>query len=202
MEWITERGDNAPGSPVLSGPLYEWPFVYSESLRRLRSASMGTRKRPEGTVPWIPGFRYSALLPALSLNLLVRDTSRAADFYRDVMNGEVHYLDIDFAAVRAGTVEIMLHADHTHDTHPWFADLATGQTRGLGSQFRLLGVLDPDEVAKRAKDHGAVIIEEPANKGHGWREVLVRDPDGYEWAIGVLVPPAKGPFGPQPAPQT
>ncbi len=34
------------------------------------------------------------------------------------------------------------------------------------------------------------------DKGHGWREVCVRDPDGYEWAVGVLIDPAKGPFGP------
>ena len=39
---------------------------------------MGMRKRPDGMVPWMPGFRYGALLPELSLNLVVRDTERAA----------------------------------------------------------------------------------------------------------------------------
>jgi uncharacterized glyoxalase superfamily protein PhnB len=161
---------------------------------------MGTRKRPDGTVPWIPGFRYGALLPPLSLNLLVTDTERSAAFYRDVLGAELHYLDVDFAAVRVGPAEVMLHADHTHDEHPWHEDLQAGKMRGLGAQLRVLGVLDPDEVERRAREHGAAVVAPPANKGHGWREVLVRDPDGYEWAVGILVPPAKGPFGPQPAP--
>ena len=161
---------------------------------------MGTRKRPEGTVPWMPGFRYGALLPALSLNLLVRDTSASVAFYRNVLKAEAHYQDIDFAAVRVGNAEVMLHADHTHDSHPWHPQLVSGQTRGIGAQVRLLGVLDPDEVEQLARDHGAEVAVPTANKGHGWREVLVRDPDGYEWAIGVLVPPATGPAGPQAAP--
>lgn len=162
---------------------------------------MGIKKRPEGTVPWMPGFRYGALLPALSLNLLVQDTERAANFYRDVFQAEIHYQDIDFAAARVGPAEVMLHADHTHDGHPWVnGELAQGTPRGVGSQFRVLGI-DPDELHARALEHGATVIRAPENKGHGWREVLVRDPDGYEWACGVLVPPATGPFGPQPAPQ-
>jgi uncharacterized glyoxalase superfamily protein PhnB len=161
---------------------------------------MGTKKRPEGTMPWMPGFRYAALLPALSLNLIVRSTERSAAFYRDVFQAEVHYQDIDFAAVRAGNVEVMLHADHTHDNHPWHIPLSEGKARGLGAQFRVLGVIDPDALYERAIKHDATIVAPPENKGHGWREVLVRDPDGYEWACGVLVPPAAGPFGLQPVP--
>ena len=156
---------------------------------------MGTRLRPEGTMPWMPGFRYGALLPPLALNLLVRDTERAAAFYRDVLDAEVHYRDIDFAAVRVGPAEVMLHADHTHDEHPWSADLAEGATRGVGAQLRLLGI-DPDAVEARAREHGAQLVAPATDKGHGWRETLVRDPDGYEWAVGVLIEPAKGPFGP------
>jgi len=160
---------------------------------------MGTRKRPEGAMPWMPGFRYGALLPPLSLNLLVRDTERAAAFYREVFEAEIHYQDTDFAAARVGPVEVMLHADHTHDEHPWHEALLAGERRGLGAQFRLLGI-DPDALEARARAAGAEVALAAANKGHGWREVLIRDPDGYEWACGVLVEPATGPFGPQPAP--
>lgn len=158
------------------------------------------RLRPEGTVPWMPGFRYGALLPALSLNLIVQDTERSVAFYRDVFQAEVHYRDIDFAAVRVANVEVMLHADHTHEDHPWHAALKDGTPRGVGAQFRVLGVIDPDDLYARAQQYGATVVAPPVNKGHGWREVLVRDPDGYEWACGILVPPATGPFGPQPAP--
>lgn len=145
--------------------------------------------------PWMPGYRYGALLPPLSLNLIVRDTERAAHFYQQVFQAEVHYVDVDFAAVRVGPAEVMLHADHTHDEHPWHEQLAAGVARGVGAQMRLLGI-DPDAVQARAIEAGATIVREVTDKGHGWREVLVRDPDGYEWAVGVLIPPATGPQRP------
>jgi len=154
---------------------------------------MGTKLR-QGD-PWMPGFRYGALLPPLSLNLIVADTERSAVFYRDVFAAEVHYRDVDFAALRVGPAEVMLHADHTHDTHPWFPRLKDGAPRGIGAQVRVLG-MDPDEVERRARAAGATVAVPTQDKGHGWREVLVRDPDGYEWAVGVLIPPATGPLGP------
>jgi catechol 2,3-dioxygenase-like lactoylglutathione lyase family enzyme len=143
----------------------------------------------------MPGYRYGALLPPFSLNLLVSDTERSCAFYRGVFDAEVHYRDVDFAAVRVGPVEVMLHADHTHDTHPWYADLHAGANRGLGAQLRVLGI-DPDETERRAHAIGATVAVQTADKGHGWREVCVRDPDGYEWSVGVLIPPATGPLGP------
>ncbi|PJF40345.1 MAG: hypothetical protein CUN54_05630 [Phototrophicales bacterium] len=158
-----------------------------------RGERMGRKLRTGD--PWMPGFRYGALLPPLSLNLIVRDTEQAANFYRAVFEAEVHYQDIDFAAVRVGPAEVMLHADHTHEDHPWHEQLASGAVRGLGAQIRLLGI-DPDAVEQHAREHQAQVVKPATDKGHGWREVLVRDPDGYEWAVGVLIPPAKGPFGP------
>jgi uncharacterized glyoxalase superfamily protein PhnB len=146
--------------------------------------------------PWMPGFRYGALLPPFSLNLMVADVARSVAFYQAVFQAEVHYHDIDFGAARVGPVEVMLHADHTHDNHEWHPNLAAGHQRGLGLQLRVLG-MDPDAVAERAASADAVIIEPPTDKGHGWRETLIRDPDGYEWAIGVLIPPAKGPLHPK-----
>ncbi len=41
--------------------------------------------------PWMPGFRYGALLPPLSLNLIVADVERSVNFYRDVFEAEIHY---------------------------------------------------------------------------------------------------------------
>lgn len=146
--------------------------------------------------PWMPGYRYGALLPPLSLNLIVRSVEQSVKFYQAVFEAEVHYFDIDFGAARIGPAEVMLHADHTHEDHPWFADLDAGQQRGLGMQMRLLGI-DPDAVEARARAFGATIPKPTADKGHGWREVLVRDPDGYEWAVGILIGNAKGPLGPK-----
>ncbi|BCX02189.1 MAG: hypothetical protein KatS3mg053_0127 [Candidatus Roseilinea sp.] len=153
------------------------------------------RKLRQGD-PWMPGFRYGALLPPLSLNLIVRDVERSVRFYQAVFDAEVHYYDVDFGAMRVGPAEVMLHADHTHEDHPWAPDLNAGAKRGLGLQIRVLG-MDPDGVERRAREAGAEIAAGATDKGHGWREVWVRDPDGYEWAVGVLIPPAKGPFGPK-----
>ncbi len=145
--------------------------------------------------PWMSGYRYGALLPPLSLNLVVTDTARSATFYRDVFDADVHYVDIDFAALRVGPAEVMLHADHTHDEHPWYPQLVAGAARGIGAQIRVLGI-DPDETERRARAAGAFVARGAQDKGHGWRETLVRDPDGYEWAVGILIPPATGPLGP------
>ncbi len=142
--------------------------------------------------PWMPGYRYGALLPPLSLNLIVSNVERSVGFYRDVLGATVHYHDIDFAALRVGPAEVMLHADHTHEDHPWHKALASGAARGLGAQIRLLGI-DPDDVERRARTCGATLIAGATSKAHGWRETLVRDPDGYEWAVGVLVEPGPKP---------
>jgi len=52
----------------------------------------------------------------------------------------------------------------------------------------LLFGVDPDALESRARSHGAQIVQPVADKGHGWREVMVADTDGYVWAVGVPLP--------------
>jgi uncharacterized glyoxalase superfamily protein PhnB len=134
--------------------------------------------------PWIPGDRYGRMLPAFMANLLVRDVERAIPFYRDVLGGIVHYADPDFAAIKVGGAELMLHADHTYDKHPWHQRLVAGERRGLGAELRLFGI-DPDAVEARARQAGTTVVSPATTKGHGWREVMIEDVDGYLWAVGV-----------------
>ena len=141
--------------------------------------------------PWIPGDRYGRMLPPFMANLLVRDVQRAIPFYRDVLHGVIHYADPDFAAIKVGGVELMLHADHTYDKHPWHGPLTRGERRGLGAELRVFGI-DPDAVERRARAHGASVVQAATSKGHGWREVMVEDPDGYLWAVGVPTPSTRG----------
>ena len=101
------------------------------------------------------------------------------------------YADPDFAAVNVGGVEMMLHADHTYDKHPWYGPLTSGTRRGLGAELRVFGI-DPDGVERRAREHGANVVQPATTKGHGWREVMVEDPDGYLWAVGVPAPSTRG----------
>jgi catechol 2,3-dioxygenase-like lactoylglutathione lyase family enzyme len=134
--------------------------------------------------PWISGADYGALLPQFTVNLIVQNIATALEFYRHVLQARVHYSDPDFAALRILGIELMLHADHSYEHHPWSAALRKGQPRGLGAEMRLLG-LNPEEVAERARSMDA-LFKEVSVRGHGWREVMVRDRDGYVWAVGEI----------------
>jgi catechol 2,3-dioxygenase-like lactoylglutathione lyase family enzyme len=133
--------------------------------------------------PWMPAAEYGRSLPALTLNLIVRDVARSTAFYRSVLGAEVRYEDPDFAALRLLGVDFMLHADHAYEANPWAPELATAASRGLGAEIRLLG-LDPREVERRALAEGYRVVRTVTTRGHGWQEVMVADPDGYVWAAG------------------
>ena len=136
--------------------------------------------------PWMTAGEYGRALPAFTVNLLVSDIARSVAFYREVFGVEERYSDPDFAALKIGDLEFMLHADHTYDGHPWYPRLRAVKERGLGAELRLLGV-DPDDVESRARKAGAVILQPATDKSHGWRDVMVQDPDGYVWALGVTI---------------
>jgi uncharacterized glyoxalase superfamily protein PhnB len=134
--------------------------------------------------PWMPAAEYGRSLPPFMVNLLVRDLPRSVDFYANVLEATVLYSDPDFVALRVAGVDLMLHADHTYDAHPWYKRLTSDERRGLGAELRLFG-LDPDAVERRAQAAGSPIVVPATTKGHGWRETMVEDPDGYVWAVGV-----------------
>ncbi len=133
--------------------------------------------------PWMPAGEYGRSLPNFTVNLLVADVARSVAFYRDVLAAEVRYEDPDFAALRLGALDFMLHADHTYEEHPWQGRLRQEPRRGLGAELRLFGV-DPDGLEARARKAGADVLLPATDKAHGWREVWLRDPDGYVWAAG------------------
>ncbi len=134
--------------------------------------------------PWMAADEFGRGLPEFTVNLLVTDVARSVAFYRDVFGAAVHHSDVDFAALRVGRLEFMVHADHTYDHHPWHARLVGGERRGLGAELRLFHV-DPDDVERRAAARGAKILQALQDKPHGWRDVIVEDPDGYAWAVGI-----------------
>jgi uncharacterized glyoxalase superfamily protein PhnB len=133
---------------------------------------------------WMPADEYGRAMPRFSVNLLVRNLATSLSFYKDVLGATVRYGDADFAAVELHGVEFMLHADHTYDHHPLFARLQSEDKRGSGAELRVMGV-DPDAVQARARAAGARILQPVADFPHGWRDVMVEDPDGYIWAVGI-----------------
>lgn len=135
---------------------------------------------------WMPADEYGRGLPRFSVNLLVRDLLKSIPFYERVLGATVRYRDVDFAAMALNGVEFMLHADHTYDHHPLSARLQSEGKRGDGAELRVMGI-DPDELQWRAEEAGATILQPAADFPHGWRDVIVEDPDGYIWAVGVAL---------------
>jgi catechol 2,3-dioxygenase-like lactoylglutathione lyase family enzyme len=138
----------------------------------------------------MPAADYGRTLPLFTVNLLVTDIVRSIEFYTRVLGARLIYSDCDFAALRVRDLEFMLHADHAYDHHPWHSELRGGERRGLGAELRLFHV-DPDEIERRAKDFGARILQACQEKPHGWRDVIVADPDGYAWAVGIPTKPER-----------
>jgi predicted enzyme related to lactoylglutathione lyase len=144
-----------------------------------------TKKRTGET--WMPADDYGRSLPRFTVNLLVSDLARSLAFYKDVLGVSVHYSDADFAALSLNDLEFMLHADHAYDQHAWYPRLQRGDARGLGAELRLFH-MNPDEVEARARANGATILRPAQDRGHGWREAIIADPDGYAWAVGAPLP--------------
>jgi uncharacterized glyoxalase superfamily protein PhnB len=177
------------------------PFASARKYHRLRHhlckylIGAKTRAHVSGTLmtmtrsgnSWIPADDYGRSLPRFSINLLVRDVQRSLPFYRDVLRADVRYADADFAALNLAGTDFMLHSDHTYDHHPLYSRLKVPGLRGTGAEIRVMG-LDPDELQSRAEAVGAKIIQPAADFPHGWRDVILEDPDGYIWAVGIAIP--------------
>jgi catechol 2,3-dioxygenase-like lactoylglutathione lyase family enzyme len=137
--------------------------------------------------PWMTPADYGRTLTGLSMNLIVRDIAKSLPFYRDVLGFTVHYFDPDFAALQLASVNVQLHADHTYDHQPWAPRLAEDAKRGLGAEIRILGI-DPDAAERRARERGATVLLSARDWPHGWRDVVLEDPDGYTFAVGTALP--------------
>ena len=130
--------------------------------------------------PWMAADAYGRSLKGMGVNLIVRNVGKAVAFQRDVLGAVPVYADQDFAVMRLGTMDWMLHADHTYSKHPLFEALRDDLPRGLGAELRLHNV-DPDLCERRARVGGYVILAPSADKPHGLRECYLLDPDGYIW---------------------
>ncbi|HUI73478.1 MAG TPA: VOC family protein [Candidatus Acidoferrum sp.] len=136
---------------------------------------------------WMPAEEYGRALPKFTVNLLVREVARSLPFYRDVLDATVRYADDDFAALTLVGTDFMLHGDHTYDQHPMHERLEAIGPRGTGAELRVMGI-DPDAAEKRARAMGAKVVQGAKDFPHGWRDVMLEDPDGYVWAVGIAIP--------------
>jgi uncharacterized glyoxalase superfamily protein PhnB len=133
---------------------------------------------------FMPADNYGRAMPKFSVNLLVRSVEKSLPFYRDILGATVRYADGDFAALALLGIDFMLHADHTYDHHPLYERLQGAEPRGTGAELRVLGI-DPDALEARARAAGVTILRAAQDYPHGWREIMLVDPDGYIWAVGL-----------------
>ena len=143
-----------------------------------------TTKRTEAQKWQVSASDYGRSLKGLSLNLLVRDIDRSLPFYTEVLGFRDLHHDPDFAALERDGVQLVLHADHTYAAQPWAPRLAEKGKRGFGVEIRILGI-EPEEAERRARERGHTVLHATKEWPHGWRDVVLEDPDGYTFAVGV-----------------
>jgi uncharacterized glyoxalase superfamily protein PhnB len=104
----------------------------------------------------------------------VPDVAAAVRFYTDVLGFAVLRQDPLFAVVALGAAHVLI----AHDSlAPPAAHMAG--PRGVGLNVRIM-VDDVDAVYRRAKDRGARIVHEIADRDYGLRDFIVADRDGFE----------------------
>ncbi len=133
---------------------------------------------------WMSAADFGRSLTGLGVNLLVPKIEPVLSFTAEVLQLEILYSDADFAVLRHGGQNWMLHADHTYHANPLLTLTGDGALRGAGVELRVYGV-DPDQAEARAKDRGDSIIAASADKPHGLRECYLADPAGYVWVPGI-----------------
>ncbi|MBT6135943.1 MAG: glyoxalase [Rhodospirillaceae bacterium] len=129
------------------------------------------------------GAAYGKALKGFGVNLLVRDVLASVAFQVEVLGVEQIYSNADFAILRYGSMEWMLHVDGTYHSNPLLALTGDGSVRGVGVELRLYDI-DPDAAVERAKARGDHVLGDAADKPHGLREAYILDPDGYCWVPG------------------
>ena len=132
------------------------------------------------TMPKPDAAAYGRALTGMGINLLVSQVADTVRFAETVLGLETVYADTDFAILRLGGAEWMVHSDGSYHSNPLLGLTGDGALRGVGVELRVYGV-DPDEAAARAAAAGHPILQAPADKPHGLRECYLIAPGGYVW---------------------
>ena len=115
----------------------------------------------------------------VSVSLTVDDLGASVTWYRDVLGfvaeREFERSGIPFAVrMRAGSVALLLTQDN--------GARGSQRTKGEGFSLQLTTAQSVDDLAARAKAHGAALDTEPSD-AWGARVFRLRDPDGFRLVI-------------------
>ncbi len=125
---------------------------------------------------------FGKSLKGFGINLLITDMKATADFSKQVLGADIVYWNEDFAVLKLGDVQWMLHTDHTYSDNPLLGFVQNAEGRGQGVELQLYNQ-DPDAAEARARARDNVVLAGCLNKPHGLRECYILDPDGYCWVL-------------------
>ena len=112
----------------------------------------------------------------------VNDVEKSLAWYRDVLGFAAgkrweHEGKLMGVELQAGTVVFMIGQD----------DWKKGRDRKKGEGFRLYCTTtqDVDALAKKIKERGGTLDQEPKDQSWGMRDIALTDPDGFKITIGA-----------------
>jgi uncharacterized glyoxalase superfamily protein PhnB len=113
-------------------------------------------------MPSRPGFH------TITPRIVVADVDRAVEFLRTVFDAVGTVEEGRPAEIRIGDSLVMVSAPGGREAFP---------------AFLYVYVDDADRTFRRARDAGAIVVEEPRDTPYGDRRAMVRDPFGNIWQI-------------------
>lgn len=133
-------------------------------------------------------------MPSIAIPCLrYRDTPAAIDWLGEVfgfacqvavpgMDGAIAHAQLTLGGgmIMLGTV--------TEDDDYGRVLVQPDQVDGRETQTVYLQVDDADRVCERARNAGAVILQEPSDTEFGSRGFMCRDPEGHVWNVGTYDP--------------
>jgi uncharacterized glyoxalase superfamily protein PhnB len=149
---------------------------------KTRKASKGTKRGAQAGKRSLPVRRQpeTLRLRSASPSFTVNDLQKSVAFYRDVLgftekerwerDGALHGMELV-----AGSVSVFLAQD----------DWQKGHDRVKGQGFRIYcdTVQDIDALARRIRERGGTLAQEPKDQPWGGRDFAVVDPDGFQITI-------------------
>ena len=115
--------------------------------------------------------------------LTVRGAINAVDFYKRAFDAEEIYRNSYPDGRIVAEMAVGAARFRVADEAPEASNLSPQALNGTTVRLNLL-VADPDTLAHRAIEHGAVEVAPVADQSYGLRQGRLADPFGHHWLIG------------------
>lgn len=166
----------AKKAPKKKAPAKKAKAAPAQSKSKAKASSRSKSKVATSAGPKPGALQLASVGPSLTVN----DVEKSLAWYRDVLGfaaGErwEHEGKLMGAELRAGSAFFMIGQD----------DWKKGRDRKKGEGVRLYceTTQKVDAIAKRFKEKGGILDQEPTDQTWGMRDIALTDPDGYKITI-------------------